>query len=215
MCIVVYNCNIIKSIDLYDINKSIIINLNGLFDSNIRLESFALVDDVVRETSCVVSTEPKRISVYEVDYFKKPVMTEEFPKNVHSESMKVVTVTTRSEKRKYDLSEEVEEVNVRKKTTNYDKSKKLCIIEGCNIAAGFGPAGQKKIHCAKHRDPRDVIYSPRRRCHKCSGSFSYQQWYFHSKVCGFEGDNTCSKCGVTVVNLFKHKYTCKKRLIVE
>ncbi len=219
MCIVMYNGNVIKSNDSYDIQKSIHDNFVGLFkfeiDDNTKFEKFALVDDVLTETSATISYVPKIICVYQVDFFKKSIVTEEFPKNVHVESLKVVTITTRSEKRKYDLSEEIEEVNARKKTTNYDKSKKLCVIEGCNVAAGFGPVGQKKIHCAKHRDPHDVHYSPRRRCHKCSASFSYQQWYFHSKVCGFEGDNTCSKCGVTVVNLFKHKYTCKKRVIVE
>jgi hypothetical protein len=206
-----YNGNVIKSNDFYDIRKSIHENFVDEFERDAKFEKFALVDDVLTETSETISYVPKIICVYQVDFFKKSLVTEEFPKNVHTESTKVVRI----EKRKYELFEELRvpsetEEPIRKKA-NYDKSKKMCIEPGCNVAAGFGPVGQKKIHCAQHRQKNDVIYSPRRRCHKCSGSFSYQQWYFHSKVCGVEGDSTCNKCGCITVNLFKHKYTCKKR----
>lgn len=213
MCIIIFNCNIIKPNDSYDTQKSIYDNFIGLFDAGMKFENFAMIDDVLTETSVVLRTIPQRISVYQLDFFKKtPVVSEEFPKNVHTMSLKKVHI----EKRRY---EEIQEndielpVKKKKKTATYNKTSKLCLHPGCTIVAWFGPPGHKKTHCSEHRVSGDTSYNPKRKCSNCNESFSYQKWYLHSKVCGLE-DTTCNDCGGTFVNLFKHKYTCKKRLVV-
>jgi hypothetical protein len=174
----------------------------------VKFENLALVDDAPTLTDVVVQNIPKRISVYQLDFFKKN-NSEEFPQNVKTMSLKEVHI----QKRRYELEEE-EYVPLKKKKTatgEYKKATKLCIYPGCTIAACFGQPGKKKTHCSEHRVKGDTSYNPKRKCNNCNETFTYQQWYFHSKICGIE-DNTCNDCGGSFVNLFKHKYTCKNRL---
>lgn len=216
MCVIIYNCNIIKSNDSYDTQKSIYDNFVGLFPSDVKFENFAMVDDVLVNTTTIHASVPKRISVYQLDFFKKTVVSEEFPKNVRTMSFRTVSVSPVGvgTKRHFEVEEEQQQyVPIKKKkTTTYNKTSKLCNHPGCTVVAWFGPPGQKKIHCSEHRIKGDTSYNPKRRCNNCDESFSYQKWYLHSKVCGLT-DTTCNDCGGSFVNLFKHKYTCKNRVL--